>query len=123
MLKRTAIEVAHTIGRLSMPCTLSLSIALGLTGCALFLTEESRYLRSVKGHATEREVRQHLGTPADVTLDETGRSVWQYQTRTRIQQGTNNAWTTIEAWRCDDYRLTFDERRILRDWSHTSHQC
>ena len=118
------------VGRLSMSCilhrtvlTVNLSIVLGLTSCALFLTKESRYLRSAEDHATESEVRQHLGKPADVTLDGTGQSVWQYHTRRRIQQGTNNAWTTIEAWVCDSYRLTFDEHRVLREWSHTSHEC
>jgi hypothetical protein len=111
----------HTLERRVL--TPALCIALALTSCALFLTKESRYLRSVTNQASESEVREHLGQPSDVTMDDKGQTVWMYQTRRHVQQGTNNAWTTIDAWECDRYRLTFDEHRILRDWTHTSFQC
>jgi hypothetical protein len=102
---------------------LPMSIALALTSCALFLTKESRYFRTVKNHATQSDVRQQLGRPADTMLDEKGQTIWVYQSRKRVQQGTNNAWTTLEAWQCDSYSLTFDEHQILRDWTHTSREC
>jgi hypothetical protein len=71
---------------------LRLSIAaltLALTSCALFLTKESRYLRTVKNQATQVDVTQYLGEPAEITWDEKGQTVWLYQTRKQIQQGTN----------------------------------
>ena len=102
---------------------LTMSVSLAFTNCALFLTKESRYLRSVKNHGTESDVRQHFGRPADAMLDEKGQTIWVYESRTRVQQGTNNAWTTLEAWQCDTYSLTFDQHQILRDWTHTSREC
>lgn len=102
---------------------LALSLALGIMGCALFLSRESRYLCSAKDRATEADVRQHLGEPAHVTLDEDRKTGWIYETRTYVQEGTNNAWTLIGSWRCDTYLLTFDDQHILRDWSHASRRC
>ena len=101
----------------------TLALSLALTSCALFLTKESRYLRTVNNRATEVDVTQHLGDPAEITSDEKGQTVWLYQTRKQIQQGTNSAWVTFPAWQCDQYRLTFDDHQILRDWTHTSREC
>src|SRR5215467_14462521 len=80
---------------------LALSVALVLTSCALFLSKESRYLSSAKNHATETDVKQHLGEPAQITSDESRNVIWTYETRKYVQEGTNNAWTTIGAWRCE----------------------
>jgi len=99
------------------------SMAMAAMACALFLSEESRYLLSAKHRATEAEVRQHLGEPAKVGRDEKRRTLWRYETRTYVQEGTNNAWTTFGAWRCDIYTLTFDQNEILQDWEHDSHRC
>ena len=77
---------------------------------------------SAKNRATETEVRQYLGEPIKVTFDKDG-ARWIYKTRTRVQEGTNNAWTTFDSWRCDSYSLTFDDNGILRDWSHASRPC
>jgi len=98
-------------------------LGLAFTGCALFLSKESRYLFSAKNRATATDVRSHLGEPASVMSADTGRARWVYTTRTYIQEGTNNAWTTFGAWRCDTYTLTFDDTQILRDWTHTSRRC
>jgi hypothetical protein len=118
---RVRLTAIHALKRRAV--MLTLSIALALTSCALFLTKESRYLRAVVDHASESEIREHLGTPADVAMDGKGRAVWTYQRRRHVQQGTNNAWTTVDAWQCDIYTLNFDEHRILRDWTRTSLQC
>lgn len=100
-----------------------LSFWLALTSCALFFTKESRYLRAANNQATEVDVTQHLGDPAEITSDEKGQAVWVYQTRKQIQQGTNSSWVTFPAWQCDRYRLTFDDHQILREWTHTSREC
>ncbi|HEU4686292.1 MAG TPA: hypothetical protein VFS39_17430 [Nitrospira sp.] len=94
-----------------------------MTGCALFLSEESRYLRTAKDRATDTEVRQRLGPPKRINSQDNGTTQWTYERRTYVQEGTNNAWTTVGAWRCDTYRLTFDAQHILRKWTHRSRIC
>jgi hypothetical protein len=101
----------------------TLSGAFLVTGCVLFQSKETRYLESAKNHATEADVKHYLGEPAGITSDEHGPNVWVYERRQYIQQGTNNAWTTLDAWRCDTYRLMFDDTHILRNWVHASHEC
>ena len=102
---------------------LSMLMVVGLMACSLFLSKESRYLMSAKNRATDADVKRHLGEPLEMTVESNGRINWVYKTRTRVQEGTNNAWTTFESWRCDTYTLFFDEGRILRDWSHASRTC
>ena len=102
---------------------LSTLLALGVMACSLFLSKEAQYLMSVEGRATEAEVRQHLGEPLVKTLDNEGHSNWVYETRTHVQEGTNNSWTTFESLRCDTYGLMFDKKHILRNWTHTSRTC
>ena len=102
---------------------LALSVALGLTSCALFLSKESRYLSSAKDNATEADVKQHLGEPAQIISDESRKAIWIYETRKYVQEGTNNAWTTIGSWRCETYSLTFDDNQILREWTHAPRTC
>lgn len=113
----------HDCSERALPLMCTLGLVLALTSCALFLTKESRYLRAATDQATEVEVTQHLGDPAEIMSDEKGRTVWLYETRKQIQQGTNSAWVTFPAWQCDRYRLTFDDQQILRDWTHTSRDC
>ncbi len=102
---------------------LTLGLALAPMGCALFLSEESRYLLSAKDRATESDVRKQLGEPARITSSENGQKIVVYQTRRHVQQGTNNAWTTLDVWQCDTYSLKFDDKQILRDWKHASREC
>ena len=102
---------------------LLLSLGVTLTSCALFLTTESRYLRAVKNQATEVEVARQMGDPAQITSEEKGQTVWWYERRKQIQQGTNSAWVTFPAWQCDRYRLRFDDHQILRELAHTSREC
>lgn len=102
---------------------LSLVMALGVMACSLFLSKETRYLMSAKNGATQADVKQHLGEPVQTKVETNGHSIWVYETRTHVQEGTNNAWTTFDSWRCDLYTLIFDESHILRDWSHASRAC
>ena len=98
-------------------------MALGVMACSLFLSKETRYLMSAKNRATQADVKQHLGEPLQTKVETSGHSIWVYETRTHVQEGTNNAWTTFDSWRCDSYTLIFDESHILRDWSHASRAC
>jgi hypothetical protein len=102
---------------------LSTLMAFGMMACSLFLSKEARYLMSAKNRATETDVRRHLGEPLEAALTNDGHSKWTYETRTAVQQGTNNSWTTLESWRCDSYTAIFDEHHILRDWTHASRTC
>ena len=114
-------SMRRTLQGTSLALTVTLMFAT--VGCSLFLSAESRYLMSVKNRATESDVRQHLGKPMTVTSDESGQKILIYLVRRQIQQGTNNAWTTVDAWQCDTYTLTFDNQQILRAWQRTSEEC
>ena len=52
-----------------------------VAGCAIFLDEETRYLRSAQNHATQQEVRNRLGGPMWIMSSRTGETVWVYQIR------------------------------------------
>jgi hypothetical protein len=116
------------MGLLTMACrtlqqVLSALMVLAVMACSLFLSKEARYLLSAKNRATEAEVRQRLGEPLNRTLNHEGHTKWVYETKTHVQEGTNNAWTTFDSLRCDTYSLMFDENHILRHWTHTSWTC
>jgi hypothetical protein len=98
------------------------SLILGIVGCPLFQSKEKRYLRSAKNEATEQEVRHNLGEPTGVIPNQNQGTVWLYEIREYVEGG-NNSWTMTGSWWCDEYRLTFDEQRILRDWTHRSRRC
>ena len=98
-------------------------MALGILGWFLYLSSEHRYLWSARDRATEADVRLRLGEPSQITVDKKNNVRWTYETRTAVQEVTNNAWTTIDSYRCDSYHLTFDDEHILRDWTSTSRTC
>jgi len=98
-------------------------VAFAILASFVLLPAESRYLRSSKDRATEADVRLHLGQPSDITLDENKNLRWTYETKTAVQEGTNNAWTMVDSHRCETYHLTFDDQHILRDWTSTSLTC
>ena len=102
---------------------LTLSLTLAPISCALFLSEESRFLMSAKDRASEEDVRKQLGEPAKVMSAEHGQKIIEYHARRHVQQGTNNAWTTLDALQCDTYTLMFDDKKILREWKHASREC
>lgn len=98
-----------------MRCMLGLA-ALGwglmLIGCTLFEPVQVSYLKTAQGHATQEEVRQRLGPPDLIRSLEAGSSVWVYEVLDH-EYGDRNRQSGI--W-CDEYRLTFDQRTILRQW-------
>jgi hypothetical protein len=97
------------------------SCTLATVGCLLFLSKETRYLRSATDRASQEDVRRYLGPPAHVT-SKTGETLWVYRIRNYVEGG-NNAWTMVGTWWCDEYVLRFDDREILRHWTHTSQRC
>jgi hypothetical protein len=94
----------------------SLMMVVILSGCALLLPKESRYLRNAQGEASQEEVSRHLGKPLSATVNPRGEAVWIYQFR---EQEPGNRWTSTGLW-CDEYVLTFDDRAILKSWTHKS---
>jgi len=85
-----------------------------VTGCMLFVPKEAWYLRSATDHATQEEVRQQLGQPKLTTAMPTGESVWLYEVR---EEEPGSRWTSTGLW-CAEYVLTFDNRGVLRRWTH-----
>ena len=98
-----------------MRCMMGLAVlgwGLMLIGCALFEPVQVSYLKTAQGHATQQEVRQRLGPPHLVRSLEAGSSVWVYEFLDH-EYGDRNRQSGI--W-CDEYRLTFDQHTILRQW-------
>ncbi len=95
----------------------SLALVLLLGGCALLIPQETRYLRSAQGRATEDHVQRQLGTPRQSTTLPTGETVWVYEVR---EEEPGSRWTSTGLW-CDEYVLTFDAAHVLQRWSHTSY--
>lgn len=93
--------------------------AVGLvTGCALLVPQETRYLQSAQGQATQEQIRQHLGPPRSTSLSPEGEAVWVYEVR-EVEPGAQNTWAAAGSW-CDEYVLTFDKNGVLRTWTHRS---
>lgn len=85
-----------------------------LCGCVLLFPWECRYLKSVQGRATFTEVQQKLGTLAQVGGP--NGMTWLYEVR---EEQPSHRGTPTGFW-CDEYRLAFDEKGLLRDWTHRS---
>jgi len=98
---------------------LGIGLALMLIGCSLFVPKETRYLQSAQDQATQEEVQQQLGAPKQMTTTPAGESLWLYEVR-EIEPGAQNSWATAGSW-CDEYRLTFDQGGVLRQWTHKSY--
>ena len=88
-----------------------------MMGCALMTPEETRYLRSAVDRANQEEVKQRLGPPWRTTVTPAGESVWIYEVR---EQEPGCCWTARGLW-CDEYVLTFDNRAVLRRWTHETY--
>ncbi|MGH7163994.1 MAG: hypothetical protein ACREIS_00540 [Nitrospiraceae bacterium] len=97
---------------------LSSLIAL-IMGCTVFVPKETLYLRSAQDRATQEEVRQRLGPPRSTVPTQGRETVWIYEVR-ELEPGSQNTWASIGSW-CDEYRLTFDEHGVLRQWTHNSY--
>lgn len=94
-------------------------IALLLTeaSCALFISTETRFLKSAEHRASQDAVRQELGQPVQ-TLSVGGESVWVYHVFD-LEPGAQSTWSATGSW-CDEYVLFFDRDGILRRWTHRS---
>ena len=81
--------------------TLMLAVVVALTlGCTPWRVT---YLREVTNKVTQDEIAQKLGPPHRTRLLGNGNTLWQYEYR-----GAN--------W-CREYILTFDQQKVLRNWS------
>ena len=87
-------------------------------GCAFVLLKETMYLRGATNHATQKQVREHVGKPRLVSATNSGEPVWVYEVRD-IEPMSQSSWSTLGSW-CDEYTLRFDKEGILRDWDHRS---
>lgn len=87
-------------------------------GCTVFVPQETLYLQSAQGRATQEEVRKALGEPRLKAQTPTGDPVWVYEVR-QVEAGSQNSWSSFGAW-CDEYVITFDRQGILRHWAHKS---
>ena len=91
-------------------------LGLAVSGCVVFQANESRYLRSAEGRATQAEIRQHLGPPWRTGSTPAGEPQWIYEVR---EEDPGSRWTSNGLW-CDEYVLTFDGQGVLRRWTHRS---
>ncbi|WHZ21355.1 MAG: hypothetical protein OJF47_000467 [Nitrospira sp.] len=94
-----------------------LTAAFLMAACSIFQNKEAAYLDSVKGRATQAEVRQELGVPHAIRKAEYGKSVWVYEVQ---EQQSGNRFTSPGIW-CDQYLLTFDDKAVLIGWKQLSH--
>jgi len=94
-----------------------MSISISLAACSHLQTKEGAYLDSVKGQATQAEVRQALGAPKAVRKSAEGEGVWVYEFR---EQQSGNRYTPPGTW-CEEYLLTFDDKAVLQKWKQVSH--
>ena len=94
-----------------------LAVALGIAACSHLQSKEAAYLDSVKGQATQGNVRQELGAPKAVRKGEAGEGIWVYEFR---EQQSGNLYTPPGTW-CEEYLLTFDNNAVLQTWKHVSH--
>src|SRR6476660_4548850 len=86
-----------------------------LPACALIIPPESRYLKVAQDHATMAEVQDRLGMPL-TKVDVPNGATWHYEVRE--EQPTHRG-TPTGFW-CDEYRVSFDSKGILRAWTHRS---
>jgi len=94
-----------------------IALFIGITACSHFQNREAAYLDSVKGRATQTEVRQELGAPKAVRKSDEGETVWVYEIR---EQQAGNRYTAPGIW-CEEYLLTFDGAAVLQKWKQVSH--
>ena len=97
----------------------ALSLFLAIGGCSLYLTQETRYLQTAQNHATQAEVRKHLGEPDGIEQTGAEESQWRYDVY-EVEAGSQQSWAAMGSW-CDRYILSFDTQGILRHWTHKSY--
>ena len=92
-------------------------LAMTLSACGLFKNKEAASLDEAQGQASYEQIRLQWGDPTAVRSLDSGESLWIYEKR-ELQPG--NRMTASGVW-CDEYALTFDERGVLRRWTHRSY--
>lgn len=104
---------------MKLPSSLTvILLTLTIGGCSLFETNEGRFLFHAQERATQEEIQQRLGPPALMKAAPSGEPVWVYQ----IYDWQPGSRVTAPGTRCDEYRLTFDDQRILRrGWTHKTY--
>ncbi|MFM8550761.1 MAG: hypothetical protein ACKOCD_00335 [Nitrospiraceae bacterium] len=93
-------------------------VAWVITGCSLFIPQETLYLQSAQDRATQDEVRKALGEPRLKTHSLAGDPIWVYQVY-QAEPGSQNSWSSFGSW-CDEYVLIFNRQGVLSQWSHKS---
>jgi len=120
-LKRVRLRSdTHGYGTLSKE-VMMLRILSGLfvlvaLSCAIPPPHQITYLRSAVDHATQDDVAQQLGAPAQTVALTNGGSVWTY----RYPTGIADVGVGTASSRCEDLILTFDQRHVLRKWLQQS---
>ena len=94
---------------------LLLFLLLTLPACVLIIPSECRYLKTALNHATMADVQQRLGKPVARHEMSQG-TMWLYEVR---EEQPFHRGTPTGFW-CDEYRVAFDSRGILRNWTHRS---
>jgi len=108
------MAVCHWLG-MELPSSLTvILLTLAISGCACFETDERRFLSHAQLRATQEEIQQRLGAPTLTKSAPSGESTWVYQI---FDWQPGNRVTAPGTW-CDEYRLTFDDQRVLRRWTH-----
>ena len=77
-----------------------------------FSNIEAAYLDSVKGRATQTEVRQELGAPKNSRKSDEERRCGSMKSG---EQQAGNRYTAPGIW-CEEYLLTFDGAAVLQKW-------
>ncbi len=86
---------------------LAVVVLLGL-GCTPW---RGIYLSAATNAATQDEISQKLGPPHRTRPLEDGNTLWQYEYRGgELSQYGGTTW-------CREYILTFDQQKVLRNWS------
>jgi hypothetical protein len=94
-----------------------LAVVVTAAGCSHFQNRQALYLDSVKGRATQAEVRQELGPPDATRQDGDGQTIWVYEVR---EQQAGNRFAAPGMW-CEEYLLTFDDKAVFQRWRQLSH--
>lgn len=83
-----------------------------LASCGLLSTRQVTYLEQAQGHATQEEVLQEFGEPAEKrTLEEGGSELtFRYTGVSMVML------MPIDEVYCVEYVVTFDVDKILRHW-------
>lgn len=88
-------------------------LVLAFVVCGACGEFETGYFQSKVNQVTQDDVAKRYGAPHTVDTQPDGRSLWTYYVR---GSGTSGYSGTARASYCRAYRLTFDDRKVLRDW-------